>query len=196
MTSKSRTEGFTLIELMVTVAILMVLTAVAVVSYKYFIRRARIQEGVELLQDIRMKQESYFSTYSQYVDTSTTEAEGGWFPKKHSKMGSGADDPTMWDWGQLNSDCGKATPDAVVLGWCHLGMKRNSPTYFRAVSFGWNKAKGTTAPSSGYELVKGMDFSQRWFYVVAHADMDQDGTFSTFLLTSQHNDIVKINETE
>ena len=41
-----------------------------------------------------------------------------------------------------------------------------------------------------------MDFSKRWFYAVAHGDMDGDGTLSTFIVTSQSREILSSNEKE
>ena len=116
MTKRPR-PGFTLVELMVVVVILAVLAVVAVASYKYYIRRARLEEGKGLLQEIKMKQETYFSTYSQYVDTGSS--EGDLFPTVNE-----SGDDTRWDWATLNC----TAPSGVVQrGWCDLGFKPSNP---------------------------------------------------------------------
>lgn len=175
-------KGFTLVELMVTVTILAVLAAVAIASYKYYIRRARLEEGRDLIQDIRMKQESYFTSYSAFIDTASNDTT--FFPTKHPKTSGGADDETMWDWSELNSGC--ATPSTALKGWCHLGFRPKAATYFQFVTIGWNKKK-TGKPSTSHTLVSNMDFKKRWYYAVGRAVFGKQEY--TFLMTSQHNHI-------
>ena len=184
--------GFTLVELMVTIAILAVLTMVAITSYKYYVRRARAQEGKNLLLEIKMKQEHYFSTYTSYVDTASSESTLYPGSTQHPKTANGTPDTTMYDWSTM--DC--TSPSTQTLGWCALGVRPQGPTYFRAVTLGWNKAKGSTPPSSSYGIVSNMNFTKRWYYAAVHGDMDEDGTMSTFIITSQAREIVEINAME
>jgi type IV pilus assembly protein PilE len=53
-------SGFTLIEVMVTVAIVAILAAIAVPSYNEYVQRARITEATSNLADMRNKMEQYF----------------------------------------------------------------------------------------------------------------------------------------
>lgn len=53
-------RGFTLIELMITVAIVAILAAIALPSYSQYVQRARITDAVSLLSDMRIKMERYF----------------------------------------------------------------------------------------------------------------------------------------
>lgn len=55
-----REQGFTLIEVMITVAIVAILAAIAVPSYTEYVMRARITEAVSQLSDMRVKMERYF----------------------------------------------------------------------------------------------------------------------------------------
>jgi len=187
---RTNTRGFTLIELMVVVAIMAVLAIVAVASYKYYVRRARLSEAKSLLQEIKMKQEQYFSTYSQYVSTASSEAT--WYPTTNPPMAGGDSDKTRWDWSKLNC----TTPTSATQGWCDLGFRPSDSTYFRFVTVGWNPTKGTTPATSSYAIVTSMDFTKRWYYATAHADFDQNGTYSDFIVTSQTNEVISINEME
>lgn len=63
---KHKQTGFTLIELMIVVAILSVLAAVAIVSYRKYVDRAHSAEATSILSDIRIKQEAYRATFRQY----------------------------------------------------------------------------------------------------------------------------------
>lgn len=53
-------SGFTLIEVMITVAIVGILAAIAVPSYNEYVQRARITEATSSLSDMRNKMEQYF----------------------------------------------------------------------------------------------------------------------------------------
>lgn len=61
-----RMRGFTLIELMVVVAIVAILAAIAVPSYGRYAYRSRRVDGQELLLRIANAQERYYATYNKY----------------------------------------------------------------------------------------------------------------------------------
>ena len=60
-------RGFTLIEVMITVAIVAILAAVALPSYSRYVLRARVTDGVAGLSDMRLKLEQYFQDNRTYV---------------------------------------------------------------------------------------------------------------------------------
>jgi type IV pilus assembly protein PilE len=60
-------RGFTLIELMITVAIVAILAAVALPSYSRYVLRARVTDGLAGLSDMRLKMEQYFQDNRTYV---------------------------------------------------------------------------------------------------------------------------------
>lgn len=64
----SGSKGFTLIELMVVVAIVAILAAVALPSYTQYVMRARITEAAQSLSDMRLKMERYFQDNRTYVN--------------------------------------------------------------------------------------------------------------------------------
>ncbi|RZL86643.1 MAG: prepilin-type N-terminal cleavage/methylation domain-containing protein [Variovorax sp.] len=60
-------RGFTLIELMVTVAILAILSAIALPIYSEYVMRGRIPEALSGLSDMRVKMEQYFQDNRTYI---------------------------------------------------------------------------------------------------------------------------------
>ena len=53
-------HGFTLIELMIVVAIIAILSAIAIPQYSEYVRRSRITEATMTLSDQRLKMERFF----------------------------------------------------------------------------------------------------------------------------------------
>jgi type IV pilus assembly protein PilE len=65
---KANQKGFTLIELMIVVAIIGILAAIAVPSYRDYVISASLSEAVSGLADKRIKMEQYFQDNRSYVD--------------------------------------------------------------------------------------------------------------------------------
>ena len=65
-------SGFTLIELMITVAIIAILAAIAIPSYSQYVARAKTTEAVGSLSDARVKMEQYFQDSRTYASSGTT----------------------------------------------------------------------------------------------------------------------------
>jgi type IV pilus assembly protein PilE len=60
-------KGFTLIEMMITVAIVAILAAVAVPAYSQYVMRSKISEAVANLSDMRVKMEQHFLDNRTYA---------------------------------------------------------------------------------------------------------------------------------
>jgi type IV pilus assembly protein PilE len=65
-------DGFTLIEVMVTVAIVAILASIAIPSYTAYITRAKLTEAVNNLADTRIKMEQWYQDNRNYGTTGTT----------------------------------------------------------------------------------------------------------------------------
>jgi type IV pilus assembly protein PilE len=59
-------NGFTLIEVMITVAIVAILAAVALPSYRDYVRRGQLPEAFGSLADYRIKMEQYYQDNRRY----------------------------------------------------------------------------------------------------------------------------------
>ncbi|MBL8303766.1 MAG: prepilin-type N-terminal cleavage/methylation domain-containing protein [Ideonella sp.] len=64
-------QGFTLIEVMVTVAIVAILASVALPAYTEYIRRGQLPEAFTNLSDYRVKMEQYYRDNRSYGTGST-----------------------------------------------------------------------------------------------------------------------------
>lgn len=67
-------RGFTLIELMIAVAIVGILAAVAVPAYKDYVRRGSVSESFSQLADYRVKMEQYYQDNRNYGTTTCVDA--------------------------------------------------------------------------------------------------------------------------
>jgi type IV pilus assembly protein PilE len=68
---KTRRNGFTLIELMIVVAVLAILAAIAYPSYGEFTRRSNRNAAQSLLMDLSQRQQQFFSQQRAFADTLT-----------------------------------------------------------------------------------------------------------------------------
>lgn len=70
--STRRTRGFTLIEVMIVVAIVAILTAIALPSYRDYVLRGQMVDGTNGLATMQANMERYFQDNRQYSDVSTS----------------------------------------------------------------------------------------------------------------------------
>jgi type IV pilus assembly protein PilE len=66
MTKRSKAQGFTLIEVMIVVAIIAILSMVALPAYTDYVRRGKLPEAFTHLSDYRIKLEQYYQDNRSY----------------------------------------------------------------------------------------------------------------------------------
>jgi len=70
-------RGFTLIEVMVTVAIIAILAAIAIPNYRDYVTRGKLTEAFGGLADARVKMEQYFQDNRTYATAGCTTGAPG-----------------------------------------------------------------------------------------------------------------------
>ena len=78
---RNRAKGFTLIELMVTVAIIGILAAIAIPSYTANVAKSRRVDGQAALISLSQAMERYYTENYTYKDADTGSEDGDIFPE-------------------------------------------------------------------------------------------------------------------
>ena len=162
------TRGFTLVELLIVVAIISVLAVVAGTAYRRYMDSARTSEAYAMLGEIRMKEEAYRAEKSSYYATSADEAlTNGW---------------PIVD-GAVKEPCFKVVAP-LPAAWTNLGINPGKS----ALQCGYNVLAGL--PSTGTLGTMGQGIlggatapGTPWWYAVATCDNDgstaKNATFTT-----------------
>jgi len=157
MNNRQSHLGFTLLELMISVAIVGILSAIAIpafISYRY---KAQAQEAIDFLGIIKLRQESYRAEFGEYCNVNTPHPKGGSGQNEAPK----GDEDLRWN----------PAPNK----WLELGA---SPSQ-GSVKFQFDVIAYTpaTVPTSNIWGFTNTDFV---YVATAVGDLDGDGTQVTF----------------
>ncbi len=180
---RSDARGFTLIELMVTVAIVAVLAVVGVYSVRRYLLSAATSEPMEIINSVRAAEESYKDETFSYLNVGSIDSYypfGGTLPKSQKRR--------AWEGGSPNTD----EPN-----WNVLGVHPST-----VVQFGYAcvAGKGTGVPGKS-ALKTSIDLNYPtsagdWYVVRAASDRDGNGTAALFVGSSFTDQIYGEGETE
>jgi prepilin-type N-terminal cleavage/methylation domain-containing protein len=165
----AKRQGFTLMELMSVVAIVGILSAVAIPTFSNYIYKARTSEATEFLGVIRLREESYRSEFGVYCPTLPVSVAVNDYTQLDTHNNLVPDPDTTKRDPKVFSSTGP---------WLQLGARPTGP-----VRFGYGVAAGipSDAPTALGWNNGNADF---WFVARATGDLDADSIFVTFEIYS------------
>ncbi len=176
------TRAFTLVEMMIVVAIVSILAMLAVVGYRKLILSAHTTEATQMVQSIRTAQEAYHAETQTYVTTSASLTSGLYpTPNPGKKTGWGAG---------LTAGC---APPAVSLGcWAALPLHVDSAVMFSYATIGGVAGNVNFPPVptiNGATITLPTAAPADWYFISAVGDVDANGINCTVIGTSFTNDL-------
>lgn len=168
----ARARGYTLTELMIVVAMIGVLSSLALVGYRKYVNSAKISEPLSIIQSIRSAEEEFKDKTMTYLDVSVS---GQYYPrnsfdsKKMNWLNPSGGDFARWQ-----------TLGVSVTGTVRFGYKVNSGNAGVAVAV---PIEYQPAPNLGTPV-------NPWYVVQARGDTNEDGKPTLLLATSTSSEIV------
>lgn len=176
-------RGFTLVELLIVVAMIGIMAALAILGYRRYLNSAQSSEARSTIQIIRNGQEAYKAEMLQYLPVSTSTTS--WYPNSTFNAKAAA-----W----VNSS------HADWANWKMLNINPDSQVRFRYVCMGGTTpGQPFTAPDAFLHaptISQTVPSGTSWYMVQAKTDHDGNGTYAVFASTSFSGEILAENEQE
>jgi type IV pilus assembly protein PilA len=175
-------RGFTLVELMMVVAIVGVLAIIAVVGYRKILNSSKVAEATNMVQAIRVAQESYHAETGAYAKVSGTLDD-----TKCPAVTPGH--KITWD----------PTCNGGNLAWSTLPVHSDGALQFQYATVAGIATDGLPAVPSGMDKPPSFGSvapTTDWFAVAAKGDVDANGVYCRVVTTSWNNGVYVDREGE
>ena len=188
-------RGFTLIELMITIAVIGVLAAIAIPAYNSYLYRSYMTEAHAAIGAIKAAQEDYFRQFDCYVTAPRYPTEAA--------ITAANGRPVAWDPAPVNTAWTKppmnVRPDRAV----RFGYEVFASNAYAAAGCGATVDRATigdigcvTNANIVANLVPAAIFPTNWYIIAAYSDLDGDGTEMTIVSTIDDSNLITCNELE
>src|SRR5262245_46365719 len=181
MLRRSLKRGFTLVELMVVVAIVAVLALVGLSLFRSWVYNTRSVEAMAMVQSIRTAQERWRAETGAYLDASATVTT--WYPMATPNK-------TLYEWHQSgHTDYAKwQLLNPTVSGPVQFGYVTKAGPPFTAMAVPSSNSKPTWPAAS--------EITQPWFLIQAMGDTNDDGVNAYYVASSLNGEVFKEKEGE
>lgn len=170
-------------ELLIVVAMIGVLSALAMVGYRKYLNAAGTAEASVVMQGIRGGQEAYKAEMLVYLSCSTS-LDGNFYPQ-----GSALPDDTKWAW--------ENPSHTQYTCWRQLNVTTDGAVRFGYAVMAGRAGDAMPAPHSAFASPPTWPTTtQPWYVVEAYGNRDGDNIPALFLSTSMRNEIYSENESE
>jgi prepilin-type N-terminal cleavage/methylation domain-containing protein len=172
-------QGFTLVELMIVVAVISVLAVIAGTAYRRYMDSGRTAEVYSMLGEIRIKQEAFKVENPSYRSANAN--EGDLFPALSTSAGQeprahALTSPPQW--------------------WTDLGISPAKSSLYCSYTTVAGAANAAPTGSRGTQIFTTAPLIQ-WWYAIATCDNDSDGNSAHnayFTTSSQTSSVSSENE--
>jgi type IV pilus assembly protein PilA len=177
--------GFTLVELMVVVAIIGILAVLAVVGYSKMVKSSHTTEASQMVNAIKVAQETYHAETGQYANVSKSLNPGDLYPQAT---------PTNVEvvWG---ADC---TTCNDVAAWKKLPVHASGAMLFDYATVAGVAGSAPTVPNTTKQATfpTAKDVTGDWYVADGVGDQDVNKIYCTVIGTSWDNKIYIENDGE
>jgi type IV pilus assembly protein PilA len=150
-------RGFTLVELMIVVAIVGILSMLAVVGYRKLVQSSHVSEATGMVQNIRVAQEGYHSETQQYANVSPSLVS--YYPAA----------PTYGSFTVWGGPCGG---NCTGVPWSALPVHADGPVTFGYATMAGSAGDAIPASPNVAVNVFPANVSTDWYVVAADGDLD------------------------
>ena len=177
-----RARAFTLVELLIAVAIVGVLSTLAIVGYRKVLTRARLSEATAMVAAIATSQERYRGEFGTYLNVSGTLGDS----VASASLCPTPEPSKKKTWAPASCAGG--------VSWTALAVQSGG-----GLGFGYSTIAGAAgaAPTDAVRTSTGnvtwpaaAALTREWYVVTAAADTDGDGKWGTVVASSWTNDVL------